>query len=305
MSTLPKMKCLVLTLVLVSSMMAGAQLRPWNDYRTILWMSGKVNQHAEQWPLIAERMREMGINTGMSGRDAPPQNIIDSGFGYYVENIINKGLCLKFSSSVTNWGKHIDDWSKTRSADAFVRDYSFDDPQWLGAMTDLMSKTAAAHAAAQPLMHDLRDELSVTISANPFDYDFSPSALAGFRAWLKTEYPDLAALNAQWNTEFPSWDAVMPFSTDQIKARMVTGEKHPKGEPDWQALKQIKFDPAEAAKHPERWNFSPWCDHRTYMDISLARTLDTFRKASHAQDPHTPVGIEGTQMPSAFGGYDL
>ena len=305
MSTLPKMKCLVLTLVLVSSMMAGAQLRPWNDYRTILWMSGKVDQHAEQWPLIAERMREMGINTGMDCRDAPPQKVIDSGFGYYVENIINKGLCLKFSSSVTNWGKHIDDWSKTRSADAFVRDYSFDDPKWLGAMTDLMSKTAAAHAAAKPLMYDLRDELSVTISANPFDYDFSPTALAGFREWLKTEYTDLAALNAQWNTEFPSWDAVMPFTTDQIKARMVTGEKHPKGEPDWQALKQIKFDPAEAAKHPERWNFSPWCDHRTYMDLSLARTLDAFRKASHAQDPHTPVGIEGTQMPSAFGGYDL
>lgn len=284
---------------------AAQQLRPWNDYRTILWMSGKVDQHAKQWPLIAERMREMGINTGMGGRDAPPQKIIDSGFEYYVENVINKGLCLKFSSSVTNWGKHIDEWSKTRSADAFVRDYSFDDPKWLGAMTDLMSKTAAVHAPAKPLMYDLRDELSVTISANPFDYDFSPAALAGFREWLKKEYPGLAALNEQWNTEFESWDAVMPFTTDQIKARMVTGEKHPKGEPDWQALKQIKFDPAEAAKHPERWNFSPWCDHRTYMDVSLARTLETFRKASHAKDPHTPVGIEGTQMPSAFGGYDL
>lgn len=299
------MKRLVLSLILVSSVTAGAQLRPWNDYRTILWMSGNVDQHAEQWPIIAERMREMGINTGMGGRDAPPQKVIASGFGYYVENIINKGLCLKFSSSVTNWSKHIDEWSKTRSADAFVRDYSFDDPKWLGAMTDLMSNTAATHVAAKPLMYDLRDELSVTISANPFDYDFSPTALAGFREWLKTVYPNLAALNAQWNTEFESWDAVMPFTTDQIKARMVTGEKHPKGEPDWQALKKIKFDPAEVAKHPDRWNFSPWCDHRTYMDVSLARTLETFRKASHAKDPHTPVGIEGTQMPSAFGGYDL
>lgn len=294
-----------LGLALTVSTCATAQLREWNDYRTILWMSGKVDQHKGQWPLIAQRLKEMGINTGMSGRDAPPQHLIDSGFGYYVENIINKGLCLKFSSKVTNWSKFIDEWAKTRSPDAFVRDYSFDDPKWLGSMTDLMSKTAATHAADMPLMYDLRDELSVTISANPFDYDFSPTALAGFRTWLKTQYQDLAALNTQWDTEFKTWDEVMPFSTDQIKARMVTSEKHPKGEPDWQRLKQMKFDPIEAAKNPVRWNFSPWCDHRTYMDLSLARTLDTFRKASHAKNPATPVGIEGLQMPSAFGGYDL
>jgi len=30
-----------------------AQPRPWNDHRTILWMSGKVDQHAEQWPIKA------------------------------------------------------------------------------------------------------------------------------------------------------------------------------------------------------------------------------------------------------------
>jgi hypothetical protein len=41
------------------------------------------------------------------------------------------------------------------------------------------------------------------------------------------------------------------------------------------------------------------------MDIALARTLDDLRDAAHALDPRTPVGIEGTQMPSAFGGYDL
>ena len=294
-----------IALLCLLSFTAEAQLREWSDYRTILWMSGNVEKHKDQWPLIAQRMKELGINTGMSGRDAAPQRVIDSGFGYYVENVINKGLCLKFSSKVTNWSKFIDEWSTTRSSEAFVRDYCFDDPQWLGSVTDLMSKTAAAHAPTKPLMYDLRDELSVTISANPFDYDFSPLALEGFRTWLKTQYTDLSALNQQWDTEFKSWEAVMPFSTDQIKARMVTGEKHPTRAPDWSALKRISFDPVEVAKHPVRWNFSPWCDHRTYMDISLARTLGKLRGAAHAKDPSTPVGIEGLQMPSAFGGYDL
>jgi hypothetical protein len=79
----------------------------------------------------------------------------------------------------------------------------------------------------------------------------------------------------------------------------------PRGKPDWQALQKVTFDPAEARKDPLRWNFSPWCDHRTYMDISLARTLGDLRAAARELDPRTPVGIEGAQMPAAFGGYDL
>ena len=41
------------------------------------------------------------------------------------------------------------------------------------------------------------------------------------------------------------------------------------------------------------------------MDVALARVLDDLRRAAHEVDPRTPVGIEGTQMPHAFGGYDL
>jgi hypothetical protein len=79
----------------------------------------------------------------------------------------------------------------------------------------------------------------------------------------------------------------------------------PRGKPDWQEVQQLKFDPVEARKSPTHWNFSPWADFRTYMDLSLARALNDFRQAAHAIDPATPVGIEGTQMPDAFGGYDL
>ena len=98
----------------------------------------------------------------------------------------------------------------------------------------------------------------------------------------------------------------MPFSTDRIKNRMASiSQKLPGGRPDWQALEALKFDATTAGKEPARWNFSPWCDFRTYMDISLASALDEIRKAGHGADAATPVGIEGTQMPDAFGGYDL
>jgi hypothetical protein len=156
-----------------------------------------------------------------------------------------------------------------------------------------------------PLAYNLRDELSTTISANPFDYDFNPLALAEFRRWLETQYADLPSLNGEWETQFASWDDVKPFTTDQIKNRTASGEALPRGKPDWQAVQRLEFDPLNARRQPTRWNFSPWADFRTYMDLSLARVLDDLRQAAHELDPRTPVGIEGTQMPHAFGGYDL
>ena len=168
-----------------------------------------------------------------------------------------------------------------------------------------MQQAVKVHRAHTPLFYDIRDELSTTISANPFDYDFSPKSLDGFRAWLKTQYPDLAALNAQWQTSFASWETVLPFSTDKIKNRMSGGGAEPKGKPDWGEVQALKFDPVTASKDPTRWNFSPWCDFRSYMDLALARTLGELRAAAKSVDPKAKSGIEGTQMPSAFGGYDL
>ncbi|HEX29259.1 TPA: hypothetical protein ENG04_04185, partial [Candidatus Poribacteria bacterium] len=52
-------------------------------------------------------------------------------------------------------------------------------------------------------------------------------------------------------------------------------------------------------------NYAPWADHREFMDLSFARALARLREFIHELDPTTPVGIEGTQMPSAWGGYDL
>ena len=113
-------------------------------------MGASVTKNKERWPVMFERLREMGINTAMVGRDDDPQPFIDAGFGYYVENVINKGLCLKFSSSVTNWSKFIDEWMKTRDEKAFVRDYSFDDSAWRESVFDVMRKSARHHAPFGP-----------------------------------------------------------------------------------------------------------------------------------------------------------
>jgi hypothetical protein len=271
-----------------------------------MWVGDSAYRQPQKLPVFFQRLREMGVTAAMvHGVGADPQPLLASRFPYYVENIVNKGLCLKWNSRVRDWDKFVTAWAPGRDEAALVREYCLDDPQWREWAKDQMRAAARQHALHQPLAYDIRDELSVTISANPFDYDFSPIALAKFRDWLKTQYPDLAALNRQWETRFASWEQVRPFTTDQIKHRMASGEALPRGKPDWQAVQRLRFDPAQARLAPTRWNFSPWADFRTYMDTSLADALAALRTAAREVDPRTPVGIEGTQMPHAFGGYDL
>lgn len=296
------MKTLFFLLTAVS--LHAQSLRPWNDYRVILWM-GEKGQQSLAKPKMPERLRELGINSGMIGAGGDASFYAKNGFAHYVENIINEGLCLKFRSKVTDWDAFVKGWSERRDMASLVRDYPLEDTAWLQRMSERMTKTAREAAPQAPLLYDLRDELSTTISANPFDYDFSSTSLAAFREWLKTRYAALEALNTQWETSFASWDAVMPFTTDQIKQRMGSNKPGPEVKVGWAEVRSVKLDLAKAKQERTRWNFAPWADHRTYMDLALARALEHFRKASHAADPATPVGIEGTQMPHAFGGYDL
>lgn len=285
---------------------SGADGSAWTDYRAIMWIGDSAGKHPDKFPLFLQRLREMRINTAMVFGDGDPQPFVDAHFSYYVENMVNRGLCLKWNSNVSDWDAFVTRWAKNGRPDSMlVRDYCLDDAQWLSEATKTMATLVRKNMANRPIAYDIRDELSTTLSANPFDYDFNPITLQKFREWLKTQYASLDALNAEWDTKFASWDEVKPFTTDQIKNRMASGDAIPRGKPDWQAVEKIKFDLVEARKNPVKWNFAPWCDFRTYMDLSLANALGAIRKQARALDPATPVGIEGTQAPSAFGGYDL
>ncbi|MGC8829071.1 MAG: beta-galactosidase [Verrucomicrobiia bacterium] len=277
----------------------------WTNYQTIMWIGDTPFKNKEKIPLFFERMREMGVTAISIQSWGDPAIAITNNFNYYVENIINRGLCLKWNSKVTNWEKFIREWMSTRSESDFIRDYCLDDPQWKNWAAQEMEKVVKRNINKNPLAYNIRDELSVTVSANPFDYDFNPITIQAFISWLKSIYGTLDNLNKEWETDFKSWNDVKPFSTDLIKNRMASGQPKPQGKPDWQALQRVKFDPVKAQNERTRWNFSPWCDFRTYMDISLSKALADIRAAAKAIDPATPVGIEGTQMPHAFGGYDL
>ena len=106
----------------------------------------------------------MLFNLRLSEHRAQPW--VDAGFPYYVENIVNRGLCLKWNSKVRDWDAFIESWKKTRSETAFVREYCFDDPAWRDWAKSQMRTVVTKNAPHHPLAYNIRDELSITMSAS-------------------------------------------------------------------------------------------------------------------------------------------
>ena len=99
------------------------QLRPWNEYRTIMWIGDTASKRPEKIPLFFERLKEMGVNTGMVYGESDPKPLLDNHLAYYVENMVNRGLCLKWNSKVQDWDKFVTDWAKNgRSEEGLVRE---------------------------------------------------------------------------------------------------------------------------------------------------------------------------------------
>ena len=138
----------------------------------------------------------------------------------------------------------------------------------------IFTHQARLHRPYRPLFYTVADEPGIANQAAPFDYCFSPHCKEAFRAWLKKRYGTLAAVNAQWGSDFKKWDDVRGATTDEIFAR--------KDE-----------------------NFSAWCDHKDFMDDVLIGGYAEARKTTKRYDPAGLVGMGGGQGPAAVGGWDF
>ena len=137
------------------------------EYRAIMWIGDTAYKKPEKLPLFFQRLREMGINAAMVHHDAPGQALLDAKLPFYVENMVNKGLCLKWNSRVSDWDKMVTAWKTPRDETGLVREYSLDDPQWRAWARGEMQRLVKLNAPHSPFAYDIRDELSVTMSANP------------------------------------------------------------------------------------------------------------------------------------------
>jgi hypothetical protein len=254
---------------------------PWSDYRAIIWHPQKAGSCAA--------LKELGIDAGAvipEDRERPAQGIEqrvaplrDCGLAWYVENI-----ATDFYSAYHRYtaGKPVN-WRFVEVKKAYqdnpldpralMRDPSLSDPDWQAKIRERLTQTVRAYRAYRPpLFYDLGDEPGIAGLSAFWDFDFSPHSLAAMRRWLKERYGSLAALNAQWDSRFPDWNAVTPMTT------------------------------AEAMRRTDG-NYSAWADFKEWMDVEFARAIALGTQAIHAADPGAYAALEGAQIPG-WGGYD-
>jgi len=91
------------------------------------------------------------------------------------------------------------------------------------------------------------------------------------REWLKTQYPSLDALNAEWEAQFKTWDEVMP---DTAREAVASG------------------------------HFARWADLRLFACHSVAKFHRELIADMRKGDPKARYGLSGTQVPYPYNAMD-
>ncbi len=272
----PCLRHFVLTLALVLASPAHAS---WNSFEIIEWQRRDAAQ--------LETLRGIGVTatTVMANRDgtgvpveqqtaAPRQ----TGLRWYVENIATdfyssyhrytpgQPVNWRFLAAQERYRANPDDVT------SLFREPPLLDRTWRERIHDRLTDTVRQQRSFHPLYYSLGDETGIADLSAFWDFDLSPSSIAGFRAWLRDQYGSLAALNAEWSTAYTAWDSIQPETTKETMRR--TDE-----------------------------NFAAWNDFKAWMDTSFAESLRFGTDAIHRADPHALSAIEGAQIPG-WGGYD-
>lgn len=134
-------------------------------------------------------------------------------------------------------------------------------------------------APLQPIGYSLMDEWVLGLPEARTDY--SDSAIAAFRVWLKGKYPDLSSLNTEWGTNFGSWDEVKLAQLEQ-------------------ARQGINLENADWAK----LNLAAFVDYRLFMDTVGPNAFAQLAQSIRELDPGAKVGLCGTESNSTWFGHD-
>ncbi|MBI4028334.1 MAG: beta-galactosidase, partial [Verrucomicrobia bacterium] len=92
------------------------------------------------------------------------------------------------------------------------------------------------------------------------DVCWCESCLEVFRNYLRSVYPDLAALNAEWKTAFANWKEIKPFTLKEAREKKV---------------------------------YAPWVEHGLANDRIFASFFRKSSEALAAHDPGNRAGFDG------------
>ena len=264
----------------LSGMSAGPAQAGWDRFQIIEWQARDARQLAALRELgitaatvIADRGD--GLGQPLEAQIAAPRA---AGLRWYVENMATD-FYAPYHQYTPGKPEH---WrflavqeqyrADPNNLEALYRNPSPLDPAARETIHRRITSIVLHQKPYKPLFYSLGDEVGIADLAAAWDFDFSPRSVAGFRAWLRSVYGGLAALNAEWGTQYAEWGRIEPETT------------------------------AAALKRNDG-NYAPWSDFKAWMDTQFADALRFGTAAVHAADPEALAGIEGAQVPG-WGGYD-
>ncbi len=143
--------------------------------------------------------------------------------------------------------------------------------EYLATMEKNVRQLAAEMRPYNPLAHTLGDENYVTHEPEGRLAN-TPRAWVAFREYLRGIYPDIEALNAQWETELSTWDAVRFDNEAQMLANLD--------------------------------NPSAWVDYRMFVTHHFTEAHRRMRQALREGHPGVSVGWDGAVQFSSYNGQD-
>jgi len=246
---------------------------------------------ADQSPAQMQALKRLGISTLRvnANRDTVPTAasvaeqlapIRAAGLGIYLENIATDFYAPyhRFQPDHPGQPNWLFEQARARyranPADrtALQREPSLADPVWQSRIRARLTAHVRAYGPYQPLFYNLADEAGIADLAAAWDFDFSRHGITAFRQAMQSAYGSLERLNFQWDSNFATWEDVMPDTTPQAMAR-------------------------------KSGNLSAWMDFRAWMDLAFAQALRMGTDSVHASGPGALSGLEGVQAPGN-GGYD-
>jgi hypothetical protein len=140
---------------LVLDAAAAPPLRPWLEYRTIMWVGDSPGRQPEKFPLFCQRLARDGRQhrDGLWRRRS--RAAFAKSFSILRREHGQSRPLPQMEFERARLGKFVADWNKAgRSKSALVRDYCLDDPQWRAWAREEVGRIAARNGPHQPLAYN-------------------------------------------------------------------------------------------------------------------------------------------------------
>ena len=252
----------------VSRRRAELRVRPceeryaWMDFEIGTWANGANREYL--WPGLAGIYRLMDISTIIANPERIQKDFAMR-YNFHPTLLADAGL---------HRSPEPEAYAKTGDKMTLVRPTCLSSPEFFAKRAKSLDAQVRELARYGMRFVWFGDEQSITgYGGSAVDFCFSKPCLEEMRRFARARYGTLERLNEEWESDFSSWDDVVPFTRQEVWS---SGGRHAAG----------------------------WADHLEFMDSRLTNSVAFSVRRMHAADPAVRFALSGTQAPSAYGGMD-